>query len=706
MCSTFQHEASLNPNNTDNSEENFQLNFNGDLNNTSFALNSTIQSKHFDNKILDAGENIITRELFFDSDDDIIIDQNYETEDSFDSDDSDIVLQHFVKKKRPVLKDTSDNAKKNENGEQKKDDEQILRKKSRKRQRNQNQWERNVTKRKRNTGQAYKTILNKKSIPERCLQAPCTDSCRYKCCSGFSQEERQGILEAFWKIGDNARQRQFISAHIIDIIPKYRYPKDSSKRSCNQSFFLPKNKDKLRVCKRFFMATLNIGDTMIRTTLKKKDANGIVEQEMRGKHGNHNKLDHSLIDGVKNHINSIPRIESHYLRNQTTREYFEGDLNITTLYRLYKEQCIQSGDNYVKKCIYERVFNSDFNIGFFKPKKDQCSTCETYKNSNEEEKRGLEESYRKHIREKEMSREEKEKDIKEATVNEKKVVAVYDLEAVLPTPCGEISSFYYKSKLATYNFTVFNIVPKQGYCYVWSENCAKRGANEIGTCVLSFLKEFCNDKSVTFYSDNCAGQNKNKFVAAMYSFATTTYNIHSITHKFLVTGHTQNEGDSMHSRIEQEKKRVLKGGPIYVPSQWIPVIRLAKKNGEPYKVFEMDTSDFFDMKALSNQIGPNYNVNTNGEKVLWNDIKILSLIKNAPYSIFYKLSYDQENYLEIDVRGRRSSRTSSCLVTLKQAYNEAPKISKNKKEGLLFLCKTKAIKSMYHSFYENLNSEN
>lgn len=39
------------------------------------------------------------------------------------------------------------------------------------------------------------------------------------------------------------------------------------------------------------------------------------------------------------------------------------------------------------------------------------------------------------------------------------------------------------------------------------------------------------------------------------------FNINSVTLKYLIVGHTQNEGDSMHARIEDEAKRILKGGP-------------------------------------------------------------------------------------------------------------------------------------------------
>ena len=87
---------------------------------------------------------------------------------------------------------------------------------------------------------------------------------------------------------------------------------------------------------------------------------------------------------------------------------------------------------------------------------------------------------------------------------------------------------------------------------------------------------------ITFYSDNCGGQNKNKFIMALYAYCVLKYNkLKSMTHKFLVTGHTQNEGDSVHSVIEKCIKKNLKSGSIYVPSQYAQIIRTAKKNWNP-----------------------------------------------------------------------------------------------------------------------------
>lgn len=91
------------------------------------------------------------------------------------------------------------------------------------------------------------------------------------------------------------------------------------------------------------------------------------------------------------------------------------------------------------------------------------------------------------------------------------------LQKVLNTPQGEASSFYYKRKFATYNLMIYDIGKKMGYCYVWNESEAKRGSNEIGTCLLKFIKHMTKKgvNEFRFYSDNCGGQNRNRFIFAM-----------------------------------------------------------------------------------------------------------------------------------------------------------------------------------------------
>lgn len=161
------------------------------------------------------------------------------------------------------------------------------------------------------------------------------------------------------------------------------------------------------------------------------------------------------------------------------------------------------------------------------------------------------------MKEKQLSRVEKDTDRQNISASKK---VVYDLQAVMQCPNGDISSFYYKPKLNSFNFTLTELTKKDGNpgnrtrkskeytaydkvdCYFWSETDGKRGANEIGSCIFNYLQDVVcrnaeNNIDVIFYSDNCCGQNKNKFITTMYLYAVHNLaNLQSITHKFLIKG--------------------------------------------------------------------------------------------------------------------------------------------------------------------------
>lgn len=91
-----------------------------------------------------------------------------------------------------------------------------------------------------------------------------------------------------------------------------------------------------------------------------------------------------------------------------------------------------------------------------------------------------------------------------------------------------------------------------------------------------------------------------------YAYAVTKLRVKSITHKFLIRGHSQNEGDNVHSVIEKQIKRYLQSGPIYIPEQYKTLIGTAKKTGKPYAVIEMTHDKFYDVKALQESWGTNF----------------------------------------------------------------------------------------------------
>lgn len=69
--------------------------------------------------------------------------------------------------------------------------------------------------------------------------------------------------------------------------------------------------------------------------------------------------------------------------------------------------------------MYSRIFNTNFYISFFTAKKDQCDLCSSYNNARVEEREAIQEKYYdKHLKEKVLSRAEKEEDKKKAKESE------------------------------------------------------------------------------------------------------------------------------------------------------------------------------------------------------------------------------------------------------------------------------------------------
>lgn len=258
-----------------------------------------------------------------------------------------------------------------------------------------------------------------------------------------------------------------------------------------------------------------------------------------------------------------------------------------------------------------------------------------------------------------------------------------------------------------FNFTVFELKTKTARCFVWDESECNRGVCEIGTCVLKYIESLESIANQTenkkldliFYSDNCCGQQKNRFMLSMYLYATQNLPyINSITHKFLIKGHSQNEGDSVHAVIERQIKRALKSGPIYVPDQYITLIRTAKKSGNPYVVEELSYDAVFDLKDLI-KLGLNNLKNTNNDSVKIGNIKIVKFVKGEN-AMLYKTSYAQSEFEKVEAKPGRKNKTQTNL--LKKLYTTKPKLNEKKKQSILSLFHKNAIPKYYFNYYNNL----
>nr|CAI5860225.1 unnamed protein product [Callosobruchus analis] len=310
------------------------------------------------------------------------------------------------------------------------------------------------------------------------------------------------------------------------------------------------------------------------------------------------------------------------------------------------------------------------------------------------------EEYEQHLKKKDIARNEKRKDKQQAGESEGTIVSInFDLQQVLVTPSDPTNNqLFYKTRLSTYNFTVYNVVSKEGTCYMWHESEGGRGSCEIASCLFQYFQSLPdNAKEVRCFSDRCGGQNLNQFVVGMCIYAMNTLQLESIDLKFLTCGHSEMECDSMHSAISTAFKRV---GKAYWPGDWKTIARGARKKGDkPYTV--VDNLQFNDWKSFVNT---NLNIRKRdiaGQPVLWQKISWIRLEASLPNFFKFKESFDDEDFRVVDCSTNTRQSSHQQLSTL---YKKPRCITKTKYDSLmsLFHCKPPAVSRDYYGFYSNL----
>ena len=372
------------------------------------------------------------------------------------------------------------------------------------------------------------------------------------------------------------------------------------------------------------------------------------------------------------------------------------------MYNMYKEKCSQQDKIPQRECIYRNIFNHEFNLHFFQPKKDQCDFCAEYQNT-EHKSAALEKQYKVHCTQKTLARQVKS-DAKEAAKIDSSMLAVcFDLEKVLNCPHGEMSSYYYHRKLSLYNLTMYSLGSGDVNCYLWNETQAKRGANEIASCLIKFLVKQVKAgfTSFIFFSDNCAGQNRNRFIATLWWYAVRTLkNITSITHNYLEVGHTQNENDAVHSTIERVSRRAC----LYTPQQWSAVIATASSK-KSYNVTEMEMKDFYDFKTTSNYVR-NFETDEDGERIRWNKLRSMKFDSQNPDMMHIKYNFDEDaSCVNLMKAPRMTRQAAHDYPKLNHLYSTPVPLSSAKYKDLMTLCRKKLIPESHHAFFKALPHE-
>lgn len=554
-------------------------------------------------------------------------------------------------------------------------------------------------------GKEYSTQVKKTKMPAKKLGPLCNLSyCQHlkRDCYKFDEESRQIIFEDYWSQGDIQRQREFVARHVEKTETLRKTAGVNSRRKLTFKYYLTLNGVRVNVCRYLFLNTLSITERVLRTAVQKVSESGVVIKDKRGgRPQSKQELDARSRDLCVKHIDRYPRVESHYCREGSTREYLHSDLTVKKMYRMFIRS-LEGNPLKPSFSTYKRVFKGK-NLSFHRPKKDQCSLCLTYYNGTEEVKAKLQEKFQKHQFDKLTFRNTRKMCLNQAKENPGVVQCVtFDLQQVIQIPITNENAVFYKRRLSTFNLTVYDLGTRDCCCFTWYEAVSKRGASEISTALNIFLRESDRKgfKRIYLFADGCGGQNRNSIVAAALIYIlTNSLNIEEITLRFSIPNHGQSAGDSAHSAISYAVK---KAGDVFIPAQLIPIMRLARID-QPYRVFSLLHTDFLDFKKMSTDIQLlSLRKDDTGAHVNWTEMTEFCVKKSDPIKFFFKTSHDQESYRSLTLKRQKMF----LLYAEIRPLNEyPPKIATEKYEDLMSLTKgdTAVIRHPdYVEFYKSL----
>lgn len=567
-------------------------------------------------------------------------------------------------------------------------------------------WKRNVRKKLRNSGLPYTSITGKTISAKVFNSTDC--KCIRECHKLISMDQREKNFKNYYQLANHDFQTSYLCGQ-VKLISKIRSTKTAEiqKRHYTRIYCLPNEQGvDVPVCKEFFKKILQVSDGRLTRSLKEKQNGNTPSKDMRGAKEPYNKTKDERIQAVINFISQFPKYQSHYSRKKNpNRFYLAPSLNISKMFNLYRNQT----ENPVSMFIFRNVFKTKFNLCFHAPVSDSCKTCDSTEQiiKFETDETRLKDAKCKkelHLRKAEAARNGMNVDAELGKTPENDITVIaFDLMSTLPTPDISTGIVYYKRQLWSYCLGIHNLSTNEAHMYIWNESVASRGPQEIGSCLLNYIKNFVKTSRLIMYSDQCGGQNRNVKLAVLcnYMIEKKLSMVQQIDHKFLVSGHSYLACDRDFGVIEKHKKGY---NDIYVPNDWVKIIKGARKRN-PFVVIEMQKADFISTEPLEKNI-TNRKKTNDGHPVNWLKMQWLKYSASNHYEFSYKESNNEDVLFNtINVRKRNASTSASTLLdTLPMLYPNGRKIDVKKFANLQELLDF--IPPVHHKFYNDLQFQN
>ena len=543
----------------------------------------------------------------------------------------------------------------------------------------------------------YKGIIKKKKVQ------PIADcSCDLNCSKKISKSERLFLFTQFYELADNEKKQLYIWG-MVEKNTVNRRTSSSQKytRDLNYKYILKFSNRSVEVCSTFFHSTFAISKSTLYRWLSKSTVSELPHKS-KGKKS-HNSKDYS---DVLAFFNSLPCYDSHYCRRKySVKKFLDPGITIAKLYRIYcakrtEEKCKPT----VLRSKFYDIFRNETNLSIKHPHKDTCSKCASMQVkingcNNERKRKLLIQKKQNHLKDVEFVRDEMKKD--KIIANEKNVMITFDLQKALPFPMLNVGPAYYARKLYVYNFGIHRYPENfNAHFFVWNESQGGRGAQELATCVIDYLRRFApHAEEITIYCDRCGGQNRNIKMCLMllHYLSDPEISVRTIDIKFMISGHSYLPNDADFGIIEKE---IQKREQVFVPDEYFDIIRSCQQRNS-FMLHEREFKDFKSSKSLENVITKR-TIDINGEKVNWNKIAHLQLKKSEPLKILFKENLEHTAFRVLNIEKKKANIDSLFDISLDDMYNSSRSINELKLKDIRTLLQY--IPKDKTAFFETLHS--
>ncbi|XP_067648414.1 uncharacterized protein [Eurosta solidaginis] len=464
---------------------------------------------------------------------------------------------------------------------------------------------------------AYKKSFKQVSCP-----------CRFQCSSKITPQRQEELFQTYnnsslaeqiLMISSTAKKHTFKNRNIKNIPGcKHRNIDGSYKYHLTDNFGISHE-----ICRNFLLNLFQIIPATFYRWLKVEDPFNYFKPGC----GPRFKPSDEKVKFVRNFISSLPSYESRFGRSSSKKKYLKEGLSLNKVYNEYScrwkiETSSRQPEEQkpVSKNYFFGILN-EFNLTFKDSSSDRCMTCNKFilmlkkENLTENEENSIEEDRKLHNHLAQQIQKEFSEDIEKAKLEDKTVVLVFDLQKPLETPSFSSNIAFDKHQLWTYNLCIFNEADgnDKAYMYVWSENIASRGAEEIASCLIKHFRiHLSRDvKHIILYSKSCGGLNRSLKITLLIKHFLANSDIDLIEQKFFLSGHNYNMCDAQFKIIERIPEIYQ---CIETPDKWIDIIRNAKQTHPQFTVTKMEMNDFISAEEL-NKLIINVKKDLNNEKI-------------------------------------------------------------------------------------------